>query len=372
MTTDHIYTLVNAVNQQAFGATALAVTDASSLVALGNVVLSSSANTEAFLNTLLQRIGRTIMDYRRYRNRLGDMVLNDFEYGAILQKIKVHMPDAIDDPSYDLVDGQSIDPWTVYKPDVDQKLFVKRTPYMFAQTISRKGLKEAFTSVEQMGGFISAVMGEMRNAVEVALENLGRTTINNFIAEAAGTSRTVNLVTEYNATANPPTPLTANTAMFNREFLAYAIRRINETFDMMQSMTSLYNDGSVERFTPREDVRVKMLSAFVRAAETVVQYSAFHEALVSVDNTFEVMPFWQAAQTPSGINVTRASDEAATQVSNIIAIAHDRDALGIYQIDEEIQTTPLNAKALYYTTYNHQQQLWFNDLSENFVVFTLN
>ena len=70
MTTDHIYTLVNAVNQQAFGATALAVTDASSLVALGNVVLSSSANTEAFLNTLLQRIGRTIMDYRRYRNRL--------------------------------------------------------------------------------------------------------------------------------------------------------------------------------------------------------------------------------------------------------------------------------------------------------------
>ena len=370
MTTDHIFSLVNAVNQQAFGSTALAVTDASSLVSLGNVVLSSSTNTEAFLNTLLQRIGRTIMDYRRYRNRLGDMVLNDFEYGAILQKVKVHMPDAIDDPSYDLTDGQSVDPWTVYKPDVEQKLFIKRTPYMFAQTISRKGLKEAFTSAEQMGGFISAVMGEMRNAVEVALENLGRTTINNFIAEAEGTSRTINLVTEYNAAATAE--LTATTAMFNRDFLAYAIRRINETFDMMQSMTSLYNDGSVERFTPREDVRVKMLSSFVRAAETVVQYSAFHEQLVSVDNTFEVMPFWQAAQTPSGIHVTRASDDGDKTVNNIIAIAHDRDALGIYQIDEEIVTTPLNAKALYYTTYNHQQQLWFNDLSENFVVFTLN
>lgn len=370
MTTEQIYTLVNAVNQQAFGSTALAVADAASLVSLGNVVLSSSTNTEAFLNTLIQRIGRTIMDFRRYRNRLSDMVLNDFEYGAILQKIKVHMPTAKSDPAYDLIDGQSIDPWTVYKPVVDQKLFVTRTPYMFAITISDHSLKEAFTSAEAMGGFVSAVMGEMRNAVEVALENLGRVTINNMIAEADSTSRTIDLVTEYNAATS--SSLTSTTAMFDSAFLAYAIRRINETFDMMQSMTSLFNDGSVERFTPREDVRVKMLSSFVRAAQTVVQYAAFHEDMVSVDNTFEVMPFWQAAQTPGSVLVERASDSTQVGVDNVIAIAHDRDALGIYQIDERIATTPINAKGLYYTTYNHQRQLWFNDLSENFVVFTLN
>lgn len=372
MTTEQIYTLVNAVNAQAFGSSALAVTDAASLVSLGNVVLSSSTNTEAFLNTLVQRIGKTIMDFRRYRNRLSDMVLDDFEYGAILQKIKVHMPEAVADPAFDLIDGQSIDPWTVYKPDVEQKLFVTRTPYMFAITISDHSLKEAFTSAEAMGGFVSAVMGEMRNAVEVALENLGRVTFNNMIAEASGTSRVIDLVSEYNSNSGSGQTLTAKTAMFDPAFLAYAIRRINETFDMMQSMTSLFNDGSVERFTPREDVRVKMLSAFVRAAQTVVQYSAFHEELVSVDKTFEIVPFWQAAQTPSAINVERASDSAATSVNNIIAIAHDRDALGIYQIDERIASTPINPKGLYYTVYNHQRQLWFNDESENFVVFTLN
>ena len=372
MTTEQIYTLVNAVNNQAFGSAALAVTDAASLVALGNTVLSSSTNTESFLNTLCQRIGRTIISFRRYRNRLADMVLNDFEYGAILQKIKVHMPEAEEDPSYDLVDGQSVDPWVIRKPDVEQKLFVSRTPYMFQITIARAQLKEAFTGPDEMGGFIGAIMGEMRNAIEVALENLGRVTINNMIAEAAGTSRTINLVTEYNANANPPTPVTAGTALFTPAFIAYAIRRINETFDMMQSMTTLFNDGSVERFTPREDVRVKMLSAFKRAAETVVEYAAFHEDLVRIDNAFEVMPFWQAAATPSNINVERASDGTATQVSNIIAIAHDRDALGIYQIEEEVLTTPVNARGRYYNTVNHQRQLWFNDLSENFVVFTLN
>lgn len=372
MNTEQIYTLVNGVNSQAFGQSALTVVDAQGLIALGNVVLSSSTNTEAFLNTLLQRIGRTIMDYRRYRNRLSDMVLDDFEYGAILQKIKVKMPEAVEDPAYDLTDGQSVDPWVIYKPDVVQKLFVSRTPYMFAQTISRHLLKEAFTSAEAMGGFISSVMGEMRNAVEVALENLGHVAIANMIAEGSGSARVINLVTEYNAAASPATPVTAATALFDPAFLAYAVRRINETFDMMQSLTSLFNDGSVERFTPREDMRVKVLSRFQRAAQTVVEYAAFHEDLVSIDNGYETLPFWQSAQTPDAINIEKASDGTATNIANIIAIVHDRDALGIYQIDEEVQTSGLNPRGLYYTTFMHERQLWFNDLSENFVAFTLN
>ena len=366
MTTDHIYTLVNSIAAQSTGHSGIVACDTSTLVSLGNAVLSSSSNTEAFISTLLQRIGRTIMDYRRYRNRFSDMVLNDFEYGKILQKIKVVMPEAVDDPTYDLVDGQSEDPWTVYKPGAIQKLFVKRTPYMFAQTISRKALQEAFLSPEAMGGFISSVMGEMRNAVEISLENLGRLTINNFIAE---TANKIDLVTEWNSFGNS---LTASTALLDKDFLAYAIRRINEVFDLMQSMTEMFNDGSVARFTPRGDMRVKLVSPFVRAAETVVQYAAFNEELVSVDATYMKVPFWQSPQTPMDLEVDRASDQADTAISNIIGIVHDRDALGIYQIDEEVNTTPLNAKARYYTTYMHEEQLWFNDLSESFVYFTLN
>lgn len=367
MTTDHIYTLVNSVASQSTGHSGIVATDGASLVALGNTVLSSSTNTEAFINTLLQRIGRTIIDYRRYRNKLSDMVLNDFEYGMILQKVKVVMPEAIDDPTYDLVDGQAIDPWTVYKPTAIQKLFVKRTPYMFAQTISRQALKEAFTSADAMGQFIAAVMGEMRNAVELSLENLGRTTINNMIAE---TANQIDLVTEYNTAAGAS--LTAASALLDKDFLAYAIRRINETFDGMQSLSELYNDGSVARFTPGEDVRVKLLSPFVRAAETVVQYAAFNEELIRVDNRYVKVPFLQSAQSPMEITIDRASDSTTTNIQNIIGIVHDRDACGMYRIEEEVNTTPLNAKGRYYTTYMHEEQLWFNDLSENFVVFTLN
>ena len=109
MTTDQIYSLVNSAAEQSIGSVGVSVMDTSTLVSLGNTILSSSVNTEAFLNTLAQRIGRTILRYRDYRNKLRDMVVNDFEYGAILQKIKVVMPEAVADPAYSLTDGQSVD-----------------------------------------------------------------------------------------------------------------------------------------------------------------------------------------------------------------------------------------------------------------------
>ena len=368
MTTTQIYALVNAVNAQAFGSTALAVVDTNSLVSLGTTVLTSSTNTEAFLNTLAQRIGKTIIDFRRYRNRLAGMVLDDFEYGAILQKIKVQMPAAESDESYDLIDGNTVDHYKIAKPTVIQKLFVSRTPYQFRITIQREHLKEAFTGPEQMGGFISAIFGEVRNAIEIALENLGRACINNFIANTAGTAREIKLITEYNAeTSQTLTPLTA---LHDDAFMNFAVARINETFDMMQSMTSLFNDGTVERFTPLEDMRVKVLSKFNRRAQTVTQYAAFHEQLVSVDHDFEIMPFWQSSQTPADI-YAKDSTDTGVNVENIIAIVHDRDALGIYKKMEEVATTPVNAAGLYYNQYWHEKQLWFNDLSENFVFFTL-
>lgn len=372
MTTEQIYTLVNEVNAEAFGSNALSVVDTSSLISLGNTVLSSSTNTEAFLNTLAQRIGRTILRFREYRNKLGDMVLNDFEYGAILQKIKVVMPQAEEDEMYDLVDGQSIDHYKVAKPQVDQKLFVTRTPYQFHITIQRETLKEAFLSDSAMGSFIGVVFGEVRNALEVSLENLSRVTLATAIAECAGTARQIDLVSEYNSLYNPSPALDEDTAQNNEDFMRYAMYRINSVVDAMQDMSVLYNDGSFETFTPKEDMRVKMLSTFKRRLETVVEYAAFHDQFVRPDIDFTTVNYWQAAQSPSYVNITRPSDSDSVSRGNVVAIIHDRDAMGVYKIDEEVLTSPVNAAGAYYNTYWHEKQLRFIDLSENCVIFTLN
>ena len=105
--------------------------------------------------------------------------------------------------------------------------------------------------------------------------------------------------------------------------------------------------------------------------ETQVQYAAFNEKFVSLDGFTEVN-YWQGEQTPDKIIVKRASDGTETTIDNVVGFLHDRDALGIFKKTEDVLTTPVNAAAAYYNTYWHEKQLWFNDLSENFVMFTLN
>lgn len=367
MKTEQIYTLVNSVSAQAMGKSAINVVDTSTLVSLGNAVLSSSQNSEEFLNVLAQRIGRTIISYRKYTNKLADMVLNDFEYGAILQKIKVRMPSAEADQTVGLTNGASVDHYKVSKPDVSQKLFVKRTPYQFKITIQRKWLKEAFLSEVAMGSFIAQIFGEVQNAIELALENLGRATICNFIAES---THEVKLVTEYKTISGDST-ITADTCMFNEQFLRFAIKRIKDVSKGMTDMSMEYNDGTETRHTPLEDQRIIVLSEFENALETNVQYAAFNEKFVSLKGFSEVN-FWQAVEDKYNVHVTRASDSAEKTIDNVVSIIYDRDALGIYKQEEEVLTTPVNAAGSYYNTYWHESQLWFNDLSENFVVFTLN
>lgn len=400
MTTNQIYTIVNEVNAEAFGSEAIDVIDNQGLISLGNTVLSSTTNTEAFLNTLVQRIGRTIISFRQYRNKLADMVVNDFEYGAILQKIRVHLTEAETDPAYGLTDGYSVDPWTVNKPDVEQKLFVTRTPYMFHVTIARKQLKEAFLSESGMGAFIGAVFGQVRNSIEVSLENLGRLCIANMMAEftpftpsvgddtpATTLNHEVKLCTLYNTArgyhgvipgeggaADTPASagyVDADTCLFDEDFLRFAVKTMKSYSDNFTDMSTLYNDGEIETFTPREDQRLKVLSSFERALETVVQYSAFNEEMVRL-NAFATLNFWQSAQTADTVKVERASDGVAVTIQNVVGVLYDRDALGIYKRDEDVLTTPVNAKGLYYNTFYHQLELWFNDTSENFVFFTLN
>ena len=374
MDTNQIYALVNDVAQQTMGESAIAATDTASLVAMGNAILSSSTNTEAFIDTLVQRIGRTMISYRPYKSQLGLMAVSDMTMGAIMQKIKVKMPSAVEDVTTQLIDGQSIDQYIVSKPKANQKLFVKRTPYTFYVTIQKKWLREAFTSEVAMGSFISAIYGEVENALELSQENLARLCMANFMATiSTATNRVINLVTEFNTATG--SSVTAANALLNEAFLRFALGRMNNISKKMKTMSVLYNDGTETRHSPEGDQRFVSLVDFQTALETQVQWAAFHEQYVKKQNGIEV-PYWQAAQSPMDINLVIEGDdpeeEESTTLSNIVAFIHDRDALGTYRKEVEVATTPLNARGLYTNQFWHMNDLYFNDISENGVIFTLN
>lgn len=370
MNVAQISELLNDVTPMALGEEAVSVVDLSSLVALGNVVLKSNESTDLWLKTLTLRIGKTILSWRKYRNKLEDMVLDDFEYGAILQKISIHLIPAQDDPSAELTDGETVDHYKINNPDVEQKLFCSQTPYMFVVTIQDAWLNEAFLSFEKMGAFISYVFGRVRDSIEFSLENLGRMCLCNFAVE---TENVVNLVSLYNAETGET--LDENTCLHSSKFLAFAVAIMNEYSDKLTDMSTTYNDGSMERHTPYEDQRFRTLSTFRRRLETVVQYEAFHDNFVTPDRKADylrTLNYWQGEKSPMKIVVKRASDGEEVTINNVIAMLYDREALGIYKKTEKVVNTPINAFGLFYNQAVHEKQLWFNDLSENYILFTLN
>lgn len=370
METTQIFELVNDVCRESMGDDDIDILDSNSLVALGKAILSSSSNTEAFLNTLVQRIGKTIISYRPYKSQLSLLEVGDMEFGQIMQKLKTDMPTAVEDPTYDLVEGESIDMYKVHKPKTKQKLFVKRTPVMYSITTQRKPLKEAFLSAEGVANFFVSVYGEVRNAIELGQENLGRLTLANYMANA-GTNQVFDLVTMYNDKFSPSTPVpTGEEALMNNEFDRWAIATIKNISTKMKTMSTLYNAEEAQRHSPFEDQRFVYLVDFMTALETQVNYAAFHDDYVKLASGIAV-PYWQAAKSAYDIKVT---DEEGNdkEISNVVAFIHDRDALGTYRKEEEALTTPVNTTGRYYNTDWHVDNLYFNDMSENGVVFTLN
>lgn len=375
MDTNQIYSVVNDAIAQAIGEDSIASLDTKNLVSYGTTILSSSSATECFLNVLAMRIGRTIYRFRAYNNKFKDMVISDMQWGAILQKLRVEMPEAEEDPTFALTDGESVDQWKVSKPKAHQKLFVSRTPYMFKITIQKYTLKEAFTSPEAMGSFIALVFGEVRNAIELSLETLGRLTLSVAMSETSDSNlQRIHLVTEYNTEyeLEGDDALDATSALRSESFLRFAIRRMNEIIDNIQDMSTLFCDGELPTFTNRENMRIRVLSGFQRRLETCVSYAAFHEQFTSIDGSYSTVNYWQSEQTPSSIDIlVRPSMGDRVQISNIIAEINDRDAFGIYQFDEEVNTTGINAAARYYNQFWHELQNRYVDTSENMVIFIL-
>ena len=371
METNQIYELVNTIAEQTLGTSAIKATDTSTLVALGQSIITSTTNTENFMNTLVQRIGRTIISYRKCTNSLSGIVYNDIEWGAVVQKVKVEMPKMVEDKSYELVDGQSIDMYTVQKPKVKQKFFVNRTPYSTFISIQEFQLKEAFTNASAMGSFISAIFGEVQNSLEISIENLGRLTIANYIALTKAPQR-INLVTEYNAATGET--VTPDTALFDEPFLRFAIGRMNRYKKKLTAMSTLYNAEGETRHTPIADQRFAILDDFQTACETQVQYAAFNKEYVNLSSNI-LVPYWQAVDSPTSINLEVSDGAGGTstvELDNIVGFLFDREALGTYRKEEAVLTTPMNARGRYTNTFWHEKQMWFNDMSENGLVFTLN
>ena len=386
MQVTQLHTLINSVVKEVVGETAVLQEDLTNVVDIGKEVFTAGA-VDNYVKALVNHIGKVIFVNRLYAGGVPSVLMDAWEYGSVLEKITSEMPTASENKSWDLNDGEDYSPDVFYKPKVSAKFFNSKITFEIPVSFTELQVKESFSNAAQLNGFVSMLVTGVENSMTVKLDALIMRTINNMIGEVAfadlesssvpGTIDTdqdkvkaVNLLKGYNAAYGKT--LTADKALSDPEFVRYATYRIGLYQDRMSRVSTLFNVGGKERFTPKDMQHVVLLSDFSKASETFVLSGAYNEERVALPK-HESVPYWQGSglnyefDEVSKVDVKTAGGKTVS-LEGIIGVIFDRDALGVSNLQRRV-TTNYNAKAEFYTNFYKFDAGYFNDLNENFVVF---
>lgn len=380
MTVKQIYEIMNSVTSEVLGETGLVQEDLSNVVDVGTSIFNASA-IDNYVRSLVNHVGKVVFVNRPYAGGAPSVLMDGWEYGSVLEKIAADIPEATENESWDLTDGASYDPNVFYKPSVSAKFFNSRVTFEVPLSITERQVKESFSNAAQLNGFVSMLYNAIDKSMTIKLDALVMRTINNMTAstlyaEGAGTYtgrsgvKAVNLLYLYNQ-AND-TSLTLSEAILTPDFIRFAAYTMGVYASRLSKISTLFNIGGKDRFTPSDMLHFVTLADFSKAADVYLQSDTYHEWYTQLPKS-ETVPFWQGSGTDyslesvSSINVSTADGNAVT-CSGILGVMFDRDALGVTNMDRRV-TTNYNPKAEFFNSWFKMDAGYFNDTNENFVVF---
>ena len=381
MEVSQVYDFVNAATSEALGTTGVVEEDLSNVVDVGESIFNANA-FDAFVRSLVNHIGRVIFVNRAYRGSAPSVLMSEWEFGSVMEKISSEMPEATENESWELQDGASYDPNVFHQPKAEAKFFNKMTTFEIDRSITERQVKQSFSSATQLNAFVSMLFNEVEKSLTVKNDALIMRTINNMIGETvysaysggaitgAGTPNAINLLARFNTQYSKS--LTAAQAILDPDFIRYAAYTMGLYIDRLTRMSTLFNVGGKQRFTPKDLQHIVMLSEFRAAADVFLQSNTFHDEYTRLANA-ETVPFWQGSGTDYAfadtgkVYISTASGHAQT-VTGVLGCIWDRDALGVMNFNSRV-TTQYNAKAEFTNYFYKRDARYFNDFNENFVVF---
>lgn len=388
MKVEQIYTILNTITGEILGKSDIVAEDLNNIVDIGEEVFDNTS-VDNYVKSLINHIGKVIVVNREYKGSVPSVLMDSWEFGSVCEKIQADIPEAGINNAWDLTDGQSYDNQVFYKPTVSAKFFNDRVTFEIPMSFTEIQLKESFSNAEQMNAFMSMIYNSIEKSMTVKTDALIQRTINNMIGQtlysefptaeggdySASTGvKAVNLLKLYNDRFSAT--LTAENCMTNADFIRFASYEIGLYKDRIAKISTLFNIGGKERFTPNEYLRIVLLSDFVNASKVYLNSDTFHREDVELPNA-ETVAYWQASgkdysfANVSDIHVNIADSEGATHeivASGILGVMFDRDALGVCNRNQRT-TTFYNAKGEFFNNYYKFDAGYFNDLNENFIVF---
>ena len=384
MEVKQIYSLMNTVTSEILGQQELVSEDLSNVVDIGNEIFNANA-VDAYVKSLVNHIGRVIFVNRPYVGSVPSVLMDSWEFGSVLEKIQADLPNAVENESWELTDGQSYDPNIFYKPKVSAKFFNKKVTFEVDMSFTEMQVKQSFSSVAQLNGFLSMLYNSVDKAMTIKIDSLVMRTINNMTAQTLHAEyptadystksgiRAVNLLKLYNDKFGAS--LTADKAITTPEFIRFASYTMGLYVDRLSKISSLFNVGGKDRFTPKDMLHVVMLSDFQKASMAYLQSDTYHDMYTALPNA-ETVPYWQASGQDYSfadvsdihVNIENGATTAEVNAGGILCVMFDRDALGVTNLNRRV-TTNYNAKAEFWNNFYKFDAGYFNDLNENFVVF---
>lgn len=404
LSVDDIAVVANAVFSQSLGNAAAAV-NYSDFVACADLTLKSG-NYDPFNTALQQVLSRTIFSIRPYNAKFNALMKDDIRWGNHVRKLQVlegepvqtdgsfftangaELVDTMDEHPDGIVDG--VDQWKIKAPAVLQTNFYGQQTYQKHLTVWVDQLNTALSGPGEFGNFLTMVMTHATDQLEQTREGMRRGTLLNLIGGTIANAQTAqvrHLLTEYNAATG--LTLTATTVMQPtnyKAFIQWAYSIIADASNRLTDRTQIYHvnpvkdqkDLIIARHTDKEMQNLFLLSKFALQSEMMALADIFHDGKVSI-GSYETVNYWQTAAAPETINGTvnrlapggSAITTGTVNNSTVIGVLFDDEAAGVNLTRQHATNTPINAKGLYTNYYWTETARFWNDNTENVVVFCL-
>lgn len=352
--------------------------DLSNVVDIGTSIFSNNWR-DNYVKSMINRIGREVFVDRSYSGFAPSILKDAWEYGSIMSKTRCKIFDAKLNPSWSLTAGETVNQFEFNPPTVYQKFYNKKVAWQIDCSFTEVQLKESFTSAQALNRFYSMIESRIAQSMTIYTDSLIMRTIINFMGEKIHAKNgVIDLLAGFNAGMS--TPITAAQAMRNKEFMRYAALTISLYVDRFRAPSVNFNvmdgDDTNVTFTPKDFAHLVIHSDLAKSMEVYLQSDTYHDELVKIGE-YETVPFWQSQgssydlPTTSQIDIKIVSDNTTTVHRNyIVGLLFDRDAMGVLN-DNRRTTSAYNANGEYWTNFYKVDTSYFNDLTENGIIFVL-
>lgn len=371
-----VHALVNSATTELLGDSGIVSEDLRNIVDIGEAVINLDHGYDHYVKSLINHIGKVRFVDRPYDGVVPDLMMDAWEYGSILQKIHSEMPDSVADPTYTVTNGTSYDQDVFHQPTATSKFFNMRDNFMIEHSVAYRQVKESFSNAGQLNAFLSMLVNQVNRSRSVKNDILKQRVLNAGILETVkdnDANRVINLLSLYNTATG--LSLTAAEALRTSDFLRFSAMTMAKVSDLMMGISTLYNIGGTQKFTPKSEQHTIYLSDFKRSMDFYLYagLNQFRTEGIGIAGG-SVIPMWQGSgTTPTFANLSLVkgiapSGSTEQTVNGVVAVIFDREACGVSNPSFEVLTHE-NAKARFINYFYHQDAGYFFDPNENFVVF---